>query len=808
MAALLQDLKYGVRTLARSHRFTLLTLATLAVSIGATTALFSVVNGVLLRPLPYPEADKLFQVWATDPEQASNGQSPGDYLDLKSRVSSFKRVAGYETRFFELAGKGEPQRLRGAEVTPDFFEVFGVRAEVGRTFETRQDRPGSGRRVVLGNALWQRSFDANPRLPGEMIRVDGESVTVAGILPPSFDWPPGAQLWTLATQPVPTPPIAVPGDLVANRDLQYFDAVARLAPGANRRSAGTELAALARDLELRFPQSNRGRGWRLVPLKEQLVGDIRRPLAVLLGAVAFVWLVACANIATLMLARVAGRQREMAIRAALGAGQARLVRQLLTESLLLALAAGGAGLLLASWGTDLLLRLAPSEIPRLSQVSLDGRAALVAVALSLAAGVLFGLAPALLASRRALARVLQGGARTTGGTRRRSLRMALVVAELALALTLLSGAGLLANSFFRLRRVDPGFPRLGQLAVRLPLPQTRYPDAPRQTQFYAELLRRLRASPELASAAAVFPMPFWGDGATANATPAEQSPGIDGPIAQILSISPGYFQALGAPLRSGRDFDSRDRAGAPPTAIVSASLARRLWASKDPVSRSLRIGSGAEAVTATVVGVAPDIRLRRLGDTPPPAIYLPMEQFMLPLLSLVVRGRAGSEQTAAAVRREVHGLDPLLPIDEARPVHRLVEDSVAHPRFRTALLAAFAAAALALATLGVYGIVSATVAERTREFGVRIALGAGPGHVRRVVLGEGLRLALLGIGLGIGGAFAVTRVLKSLLFGVGATDLPTLAAVSLLLWGAALLASFLPARRATKVDPVVAMRTD
>ena len=558
MSSLFQELRFAVRTLAKSPRFALLAVATLALSIGSTSALFSVVNAVLLKPLPYRDPENLFQFSGAGLQRGRDRLSPGDYLDIKRRAQSFAPLAGYRSLSCELSGNGEPQRLHAADVTADFFEVFGIGARLGRLFDARQDRPGSGRRAVLSHGLWTRRFGSDSSVLGKTIRVDGESVAVVGIAPASFDWPAGTEIWTVSAGPVPAPPMQVPEDPLQNRDLQYIEAIARLAPGVDRRAAQAETAVIAADLERRFVQSNRGRTWRLVVLQEQLVGGIREALAVLLGAVAFVWLVSCANIATLMLARAAGRQREMSIRSALGASRARLVRQLVTEGLVLSLAGGAAGLAAASSGTDLLRRLAPPELPRLSEVSLDGRAALVAIVLSLAAGLLFGLAPALSASRRALAGSLREGSRPTGGARRKSLQSALVVAELALALTLLSGAGLLANSFFRLQRVDPGFLPDGLQSVWLPLPQTRYPDAQRQAAFYTDLVRRLREAPELSGAAAIYPLPLAGRrrlgpgqtrGARTGKGRADRRDHLG--VARVFPVSPD-FAARGARLRRPR----------------------------------------------------------------------------------------------------------------------------------------------------------------------------------------------------------------------------------------------------------------
>jgi predicted permease len=798
------DLRFALRTLAKSPAFAAAAVLTLALGIGATSAIFSVVSAVLLRPLPYAAPERLVQIWATAPDQPANNHSAGDFLNLARDATVFDIVAGYRDDFLELGGT-QPERIRGAVVTSGFFDVFGVPAELGRTLRSRER---SGERIaVVSDGFWRDRLGASASVLGSTLSVGGETLTVVGVMPRGFAFPPRAQIWALSREPVPPSPLAVSGDPLANRELQYFDAVGRLKPGLSVASAQAGLAPLGRELERRYPETNRGRGWRLVPLREQLVGDVRRALWTMLGAVGLLLLLACTSVAGLLFARAGSRHREMAIRSALGAGPGRLVRLLLTESLVLALAGGALGLALAAWGADLFARFAPEGIARLEEIRLDGNVTLFTLAAAVISVTLFGLSPALALSGTAPRAALAGGGRSTGPASRRAVRRALVVGQIALAVVLLAGAGLLLHSLLRLDRVPTGFDAPEAITVELLLPSTRYPDASRQRRFYAELLERTRRAGSVGRAAVVFPTPLVPSGATANVLPEGANPSAgDGPLAEVASASPDLFAALGVPLIAGRDFDERDGPEAPRVTVVSASLARRLWPGADPLGRRLHFGSGS-GVLSTVVGVVGDVR-RRLDAPPPIAAYLPGSQFTLPIAALVVRGRPGAGDPMPAVRAALRSLDAEMPLGRVRTLSRLRQEAAAQPRLRAGLLGAFAAAALLLAALGVYGLVSETARQRRREVGVRLALGARPSDVRRLFLREGVVLSAVGSAIGLAVAFGATRLLTSLLFETGAADPATFVGVALLLTTVSLAASDLPARRAAKVDPMIALRSE
>jgi putative ABC transport system permease protein len=809
VTALIADLRYAVRTLVRFPGFSLVVLLTLALGIGANCAIFSVVNGVLLRPLPYDEPDRIVSVWRTTPQGEKDAHSPADFLDMQRESRVFTALAGHREDLFDLgAERGEPERLAGLQVTARFFDVFGVRPLVGRAFDAADAERGGERFAVIGGGLWRRRFASNPAVVGSPVRLNGQRFTVLGVMPDWFRWPNEADVWVLANRPVPSSPIDVEGDLLETRDLHYFEAIARLAEGVTLEQGQGEMTALAQSLGRRFPSSNSGTDFRLVRLHDQMVQDIRPALLVLLGSVGFVLLIACANVANLLLARAAGRQREIAVRAALGATRGRLVRQLVTESLLMSFIGGAAGLLVASWGRELLLAMAPQDIPRLAEITLDARVIGFTALVSILTGVLFGLMPALQTSALDLSRSLQEDARAAGSLRRSLTRSALVVFEVAVALVLLAGAGLMLNSLLRLQRVDPGFRQDQVVSVSLPLPEARYPKPPQQMQLYQQVLERLTAVADTRSSAVVWPVPMGGGQGSAGLLIEGRPvpPRSERPVAALSSVSPGYFRLMQIPLLRGRDFTDRDRDGAPAVVIVNATLAETHFPGEDPIGRRIALG-GEGGTPLTIVGVVGDVRLSALREPPKPTTYLPYQQFLVPFMTVVVRTDAEAEAIASIVRTKVRELDRDLPIDEVRTLEQVLDRATAQPRFRTTLLGLFAGLALLLAGVGVYGIVSHSVSLRAREFGIRLALGASPGQLLTLVLREGLGLALIGVLAGIAGAAAVTRVLSSFLFGVGATDPLTFAAVSALLVGIALMACYLPARRAMRVDPIQALRT-
>ena len=738
---MLNELRFTIRSLGKNRGFTAVAVVTLAVGIGATTAIFSVVNGVLLRPLPYPNADRIVQVWTTSANEAKGSFGPPDFVEFQRTTRTIDRVAGYREDPVTVAvNERDPVRETAALVTIDYFDVFGTGAALGRTFMATVDQGTREPLVVIGASTWRNLLSSDPNVIGRRLRINGVAHTILGVMPDSFNYPAGARLWVLSDRPVPPPPIEVPGDLLEMRGIQYFLAVGRLAPGATAAQAQADLAATAADIARRYPASNTGRGVLVEPLHERIVGDVRRALLVLLGAVGTVLLIACANVASLLLARASGRQRELAVRAALGASRGRLARQLLGEALVLAAAGGALGLAAARWTLTALVGVIPPGVPRVEEIALDSRVYAAAFLLSVVSAVLFGLVPSLQASRTETAAVLRGGGDrgSTGGRRRARTRAGLVVAEIALTLLLLVSAALLGNSLLRLQRTDPGFDAGAVTIVSMPLPQARYPDRERQAGFYEQLLEGLQRRGEIEVAAVAFPGPLDGSHAagafTIEGRPGE--PGADRPYASIASVSPEYLRVMGIPLIAGRHFTAQDRRPAQPTAIVNATLVRRYLPGENPVGRRIRFGE-TEADWMTIVGVSGDSRNRGLDSDPSPLVYISYQHFSLPFLSVVARSAGGPGAVATAVREEVRRLDRELPVDRVRPLTEVVRASVAAPFFRTLLLGAFAATALLLAIVGVYGLISYSVSQRRREIGIRVALGATRSRIVGSIVREG-----------------------------------------------------------------------
>jgi putative ABC transport system permease protein len=804
-----RDVRHAFRTLLlRTPGFTVVAVLTLALGIGANTAIFSVVNGVLLRPLPYADPDALVAVFWTTATNSRDSHRAADFLDLQARNRSLAAVAGYRGDAATLVfPAGDPVRVPASIVTASFFDVLGVPALLGRSFSAGDAGHGEAL-AVISHAAWQQEFSADPGIAGRLVRANGAGYTITGVMPPSFNFPGGVKIWLLSPKPVPTPPIDVPGDLLADRNVGYFQAIARVRPGVSAAALTEDLPLVASSITERSAGGAPRPGLTAVPLRDSLVGDVRAALFVLFGAVGVVLLIACANVASLLLARTSGRQRELAIRASLGAGRGRLIRQLLTENLVLGAGGGVAGLFVGVWAVGLLVSVMPDGIPRVEEIALDWRVAAAALGMTLLSVMFFGLVPALQASRTNAAVSLKEAGVRGGGARART-RAALVVAEVALTLVLLVSAGLLANSFLRLQRVDPGFLTEQVTLVSLPVPQARYPDSERQAAFYRRVLEGIADHPAIASVALVFPSPLEGTSAQGSFSieGRPEGPGAERPLAGIASISPDYFATMGMRLVSGRGFTDADRQPAPAVAILNMAAARRYWPDEDPVGRRFRYNLRADD-WITVVGVVADTRNVGLQAQPAPQVYLPFDRFTLPFMNIAVRSAAGTGVVASVARSEVAATDPELPVDRVYPLARVVAESVGEPRFRTLLLGLFAAIALVLAAVGLYGLISYSVTQRTREIGIRVALGARPRQVMLPVLREGLRLALLGMGLGLAGALVATRALAVFLFGVGTTDPLTFAAVSGLLLGVALLASYIPARRALRVDPVTALRAE
>ncbi len=802
MDAFVRNLRYGARVLVRAPGFTLVALLTLALGIGANTAIFTVVNGVLLRPLPWEDADRLVGLWESNPGRGwpQFSTSGPNFLDWVEQNRSFERMAGWRFLSFNLTGSGEAERIGGGAASADLLAMLGGQPVLGRGFLPEEDRPGGGARVaIIGHGLWKRRFGSDPGILDKGLTANGETYTVVGVLPDGFEWIGPTDLI------VPLGPT-----LDENRGNHVIQTIGRLRPGVSEAQAREDMEEIALRLERLYPDSNAGWGVAMSTFYDWIIGpDLRRALLVLSGAVAAVLLIACANVASLMLARASTRRREIAIRTALGASRLRIVRQLLVECLLLSLAGGALGLLLAMWGVEALRALGPDSVPRLDETSLDGRAVAFTLVLSLITSVIFGLAPSLQASRADQHESLkEGGRGTPGVSGQQRLRGALVVIEVALSLVLLIGAGLLVRSFLRLQSVDPGFAAEGLLTMELNLPDSRYPAAPQKAAFYSQLIERVGGIPGVESAAAASILPF-GPGNTAIEVQVEGRPPDaegDAPSADWRMVTPEYFRTLRIPILKGRSIDLKDSAESELVIVISESMARRFWPDEDPIGR--RIGPGSSDSRWTIVGVAEDVKTSGLDLETRPLMYLSSYQSSWNPMALAVRASGDPSVVLAAVRTTVRDLDKDVPVSNVRSMEEMISASVGPRRFNMLLLAIFSGVALGLAAVGIYGVMAFAVTQRTHEIGIRVALGAQRGSVIKMVVGQGLRLTLVGVAAGMLAALGLTRTLSSLLFEVTTTDPLTFMGIPLVLTGVALLACWLPARRATRVDPMVALRCE
>jgi predicted permease len=795
---MLQDLRYGARMLLKKPGLTLIAVSTLALGIGANAAIFSVINGVLLRPLPYSEPQQLVRLFETvDRTTMANDRmevAPANFLDWREQTRSFSGLAAYGLTWSVINGDGEAERLDGALVTSNFFATMGVALARGRAFTT-EDEKAAERRMIIGHELWQRRFGGAEDIVGRAIQLDGFSFIVIGVAPPGFQYPRRTQVYELYR-------------LSANqrqmREARFMKVVARLKPGVTVAQAQSEMTGVAQRLAEQYPQTNRNWGANVVPLHEVEVGRARPELLALLGAVGLALLVACANVASLLLARAIARQSEIGVRLALGASAWRIARQLLTESLLLAALGAVAGLLLGGWALEAMLALAPESLPRLGEVRLDAGAIGFTMLLSLLTGVLFGLAPAWQAARQDL-RMTPGAGMRPG---QRKLFSALVVTEIALTMVALLGAGLLVNSFLRLRRVEPGLDVERLLTVEFEPPSARYNGADWRAQrlnFWNQLSSRVSALPGVEAVGAVDSLPFSGDarvwrfrheGDDANAAA--------GPAATFQVATPDYFRSIGMKLKRGRFFTSGDIEKAPPVAIVNETMARRFWQGGEAVGRRIVIRN--EQFAREIVGVVSDVRHFGLDREAQPEMYAPFEQFVIDVMPMVIRVKSDPARIADAVREQARAVDPTVAIAGVAPMMELLSDSLAQRRFTMLLLCVFAVVATLIASAGVYGVMAYSVTSRAREIGVRLALGAQRGDVLRMVLKQGIKLTSAGVTIGLLASLALTRLIKGLLFGVGATDPLTFALAALSLMFVAFLACWMPARRAAKVDPMIALR--
>ncbi|WP_342379725.1 ABC transporter permease [Myxococcus stipitatus] len=819
MSDVTQDLRLSLRMLSRSPVFTVVAVLTLALGIAANTAIFSVVNAVLLSPLPFPEQDRLVMAWSRTPAMPRWSVAPANFLDWRAQGDVFEGLAAFSQLHVSLSGDDMPERLRGASVSANYFQVLGVGAALGTTFQPVAGETGPRHVVVLSHGLWKRRFGSDPGIIGRSIRLDERSHEVVGVMPERFTLPDIGPRKTTPTEPaelwIPAPLHDIPQlganagmDLSQSRDTSYLRVLGRLKPGVTLERASAAMSAVARRLEQEYPVSNLHSGVTLVPLREQIVGDVRPVLWVLLAAVGLVMAIACANVANLFLVRAAARRQEMAVRAALGAGRGRMMRQLLTESLVLALLAGALGVFLAAWGLDGLMSLVPAELPRLGEVRVDERVLAFALCVSLATGVLFGLLPALQASRPDLNGVLRqtGGGKLAGGQRSRD---ALVVGEVALALVLLIGAGLLLRTLWRLQDVDPGFREESVLTWSLSLPADKYPDEARQGAFFQQVAERVASLPGVKSAGAATDLPLGGANIWFDVEVEGRAPPSPDESSNVgfQVVTSGYFQSLGIPLRRGREVTVLDTRATQPVVVLNESAARRFFPEGEAVGQRLRLGDSSTP-WLTVVGVVGDTRYDGPDKDARPEAYVPALQRSLFFMSFAARTSLEPLALAGSVRSAVAALDKDLPLSALRTMEQRVEAATARPRFVSLLVAVFALLSLLLAGVGLSGVMAYSARQRTREIGIRMALGARPSDVLRMVLGQGMRLALAGVALGLLGAWALTRVLSSQLFGVSATDPVVFGSLSVLVAGVALLATWLPAYRATRVDPQVALRAE
>jgi putative ABC transport system permease protein len=800
----MNDLRYAVRMLLKDRGFTLIAVLTLSLGIGANTAIFSAVNAVLLRPLPYPEPDRLVTFyWLSTTKGLSDAtvDLPEQAFDyIRDRSQTFESMALYESPGFNLMDGDRPERLNGATVAYDFFRVFKQEPILGRAFLPEENIPGNNNFVILSQGLWQRRFGSDPEIVGKTINLNNVPNVVVGIMASGFDFPDHSELWV---------PVGI--NPQSPNYSWYLSPIGRLKPGLTIEDAQREVVALFSEFarQQNWPQDNSSPNIVAMPLKQGIVRDVRTPLFVLLGAVALVLLIACANIANLLLARATSRSREIAIRHCLGASSARLLRQLLTESMMLALAGAVGGLLLAVWGVQAVKLLSPEEVPRIEQVGIDPVVLLFTFGIALSTGLLFGVVPAMRSARVNLHESLKEGARGTAAVSTRRLNNAFVVAQLALSLVLLVGAGLLLKSFNNLLAIDPGLRPEHVLTARLELPRSKYTDESQVRNFYGQLIERVEGLPGVRAAGVCQRLPFNGksDGNQFTVEGGEPAPDEPVPVAWYRDVTPGYFEAMGIPVLKGRPVEETDTETAPPVALVNDHLARTYWPGQDPVGKRIRWGRASWGTPLmTVVGVIASVKDNSLNEESRFYIYVPFAQSVDWETSLAVRTTGDPAAMLSAVRGQVSALDPELPLYEVATMEQAVARSLVTKRLTNILLAGFAATALLLAMIGIYGVMSLGVTSRTHEFGIRLALGARPHDVLRLVIGQGMKLAFAGVAVGLIGAMWLTELLASLLYEVEPTDPVIFSGVALVLCLAAMAACYLPARRATRVDPMVALR--
>ena len=807
METILQDISHSIRMLGKNRSFAIVAIITIALAIGANTAIFSVVYGVL-RPLSYRDPDQLMVVNSTNLKRGlpQVGVSHPDFVDWKKQGQSFAQLGAMRLSSFNMTGNGDPERLSGMFVTASLFPVLGVEAELGRTFVPEEDNPGSNS-VVISHQLWERRFSKDPNVVTKTITLEGENFNIIGVLRPEFHFPPDSE----ERRDVYVPLSLLPERQLQNRTRHFLTVVGRLKPGVTQTQAQTEMNTIGNRLEQEYAETNAGYGVRVISLYEDTVGNVRWSLYVLWGAVGLVLLIACGNVANLLLARSAAREREMAVRSALGASRWRVVRQLLTESVLLSVIGGIFGVLIAYGGTRFLVaNTPPGRIPRLEEVGMEWRVLVFTLGISVLTGLIFGLMPSLHSSKVDLRTSLnEGGRGGTQGARGRGLRTALMIAEVSMALMLLVGAGLLIRSFERLRQVDKGFQSEKLLTASVALSESKYEEPQQQAAFFDQLLKRLQDSPGVQYVGAASDVPLVGRDSYENVF-------VEGRVTEKTSdalqaggllVSPGYLRAMGVPLIKGRGLTDDDMAGKPMVVVVNETMAKKLWPGEDPINKKISAASP-NGPWMTVVGVVGDIKHRGLISEPRMEMYASYRQLPRDSMTVVMRTTSDPVPMAAALRKEVWAIDKDQPVTTIKTMEEAVSESIARERFNMQLLTIFAVVALILATVGIYGVMSYYVVQRTHEIGILLALGAQPSHVRGLVVKQGMYRALIGVGIGLVAAFLLTRVAASLLFGVSPTDPITFFGVSFILTVVALLACYIPARRAAGVDPLQALRQD
>jgi putative ABC transport system permease protein len=798
-----QDLHYGARMLLRNPAFTLVAVLALTLGIGATTAIFSVVNSVLLKPLPYPESERLVFLSEWSPQIDGMSISYPNFTDWREQNEVFEKIGVYRRQSYNLTGTGAPERLVGGMVSADLFAALRVNALRGRLFTNDEDQPGATPVALLSYGLWQRRFGGDTNTIDQQLTLNGRSYTVIGIMPPDFAFPSRAELWTPVGQSAKDPGWESRG----NHPGLY--AMARLKPGVSVAEARAGMESVAVNLERKYPDSNTGNRVTVTPALENVVRDVKPALFILPGIVGFVLLIACANVANLLLARATTRQKEMAIRTALGASRWRIVRQLLTESLLLSFIGGGLGLLLASWGVKLLVAISPNSIPRSREIMVDNRVLVFTIVVAALTGVFFGLVPALQASKPDLNETLKDAGRGSTG-RRHVLRNALVVAEVALTMVPLMSAGLMIRSFYRLQQVDPGFNGDHLLTFNIALPQKKYPEDVQRINFGEQVADRLRQLPGIDTVGLSSGLPLGNNGWQTSFVIDGQPPPEPGktPLTEAAVASPDYFRAMGITILKGRNFTDADTKDVPRVALIDEEFARRYWPNEEAVGKHIRPGGNdPRNPLVEIVGIVRRVKMEGLNqESDRVQSYYPFRQLPSGNLTVVIKSSQEPMSIASAVREQVLAVDPDQPIYNLNSMQQLRADSIAPERLNLMLFTCFAVIALTLASVGIYGVMSYAVTQRTHEIGIRMALGARPGNVLSMVVRQGMALTITGLALGVGGALLVTRLMTSLLFGTSATDPLTFVAIPLLLAGVALGACFVPARRATKVDPMIALR--